>query len=384
MPSTVITVEMKIDGSTEVEGDSGTISFKNGQAIQRVQVDQRLDCPDFFSVDLTLMSHTAFQLVDALKPGQEVEIVMGYDTQATVFKGEISYVEPSFSTDKQRVTVSGYDKTHRLTRGSNSRTWGDGVEASQDRGTIGGDVVGQSMARKGEVRDSLSATADSVSTKVEYVPQFETNDYQFLRSLGLSTALQIVPRSAEDTAKLTFTAVDLTADPSWTVCRERPDPPDASLAIQADFALSTVKQAARVEVRGWNQKEKKAILGKSEASTKKFAGTTGYEMAGEAHYGSASAGRVLTVVDEMVADNAEAETLAKAIFDALAMQYVKAEVVIEGNPEIVPGDTVELKDFGQRYSGNYLIEALQHYYCADSHDPYVVRLQLARNACPDV
>ncbi len=380
----VLSLVVKFDGDTAISGDNGSVETKDGDHILRFQVDQRLDSPDFFSLDLQMLSEVDFMVLDKVKPGMAIEILAGYDTEATLFKGEVSYVEPFFPADAAEfVRVSGYDKSHRLTRGTSSRTWGDGVEANDEVGAIAGQVVSGSKARKGNTSDSLSAETDTISTKLEYLPQVEVNDYQFIRGLGLGAALTIDSKSADDAAKLGFKKVTITGSPKVTICREHPEPTDARQVLDASFCLSTVKQVARVEVRGWNPKEKQPILGVAEAVSEAFAGTTGPAAAGKAHYGSSSSGRVLTIVDQPVASTEEAELIAASVLDQLAMDFVTADVEIEGVPELMAGDVVELKQFGKVYSGTYLAESVQHVYSAAGEMPYVCRIKLARNAAPE-
>lgn len=381
----VVKIEMKVNGSHSVSGDNGEVSFKDGSHIERMRVDQRLDSPDYFTADITLMNVDGFMALDALKPGDEIELLMGYQggAEATVFSGEISYIEPSFSPVYQIMRVSGYDVTHRLTRGTNSRTWGEGHEVDQDAGDIASEVIADAKERKGETSHGLSGSTDAASVKVEWVGQFGTNNYQFIRSLGQGISMSMDSQCAEGSSGLDFVAVDVTASPKVTICFDKPDPADAVLVMSADFSLSTVKQVGKVEVRGWNVKEKKAILGTAESCSQPFDGTSGPNMAGEAHWGSGSAGPVVSVMDETVVDDAEAEALAQSIFDSLAMEYVTGTVAVKGQPELRAGDVVELKGFGSRFSGKYLVQGAEHAYAADGSSPYTTTLSVVRDACPD-
>lgn len=378
----VLTVEIKFDGKTAIAGDTGKVETKDGSHISHIQVDQRLDCPDYFSITAQMMSQERFVLLDAIKPGTEVEILIGYETEATLFRGEVSYVEPSFSRDEHLITLSGYDKTHRLTRGTSSRTWGDGHEVSVDVSEVASQVINKSMARKGGTSDVLSGETESGESRYEYVPQVAVNDYQFMRGLGSTAAIALDSLSGDDAGKIAFTKPLIKAEPKVVICRQIPDPSGSRLCLQADFALSTVKQVGRVEVRGWDPKTKQAILGVAEEVSEPFDGTTGPQTAGKAHYGSSSSGRVLSIVDVPVASTEEAEEIAASLFDALAMEYMTADVSIEGVPDLTAGDVVEMKQFGTRYSGKYLVEAAQHVVDAGSSDPYQTRLRLVRNAAP--
>ena len=384
----ILTLEVKFDGDTKVSGPGGDVETKDGAAIARVRVDQRLDAPDFFSITLQSdvrsdMDAESFPLVENLKPGMEVEIYIGIDAEETLFKGEISYLEPSFSAEEHLITVSGYDKTHRLTRGTSSRTWGDGHEINVEYGSVVNDVISQSKARKGDTSDSLSGSTESGDAKRAYVAQFAMNDYQFMQSLGGSAAINTNSQSSDDAAKIEFKKIDITASPVATICREKPDPTDAKLALRADFALATVQQAALVEVRGWDPLKKEPILGKAEAVSSAFDGTDGPSTAGDAHYGSASSGRVVSVVDVPVSSKDEADEIAASIFDDLAMEFLSADIEIQGDPTIAPGAVVEVKQFGTRYSGKFLIEAATHVAVAGATEPYVTRLHVVRNAAPE-
>ena len=376
-------ISIKFDGSTEISGDTKSVQTKDGAYISRIQVDQSLDSPDYFSISLQMMTDAKFLLLDSLKPGTEVEIHMGYDEEVTLFQGEVSYLEPSFQPEVHLLTIGGYDKVHRLTRGTSSRTWGDGHEVDQDAQIVASEVVNESIARKGETSDALTGEAESSEQFYEYIPQLEVNDYHFIRSLGSSVALNLDSASHEDAGKLVFRKKDISGEPAVTICREKQDPPDARLYLGADFRLSTVQQVGRVEVRGWDPLNKEPLLGFCEAVSEPFDGTTGPQTAGQAHYGSAETGRTITIVDVPVASQEEADQLAASIFDEQAMDFLTADVMIEGLPTVSAGDVVELKQFGVRYSGRYLVQSAQHLVQAGAQDPYTTRLQLVRNAAPE-
>lgn len=379
--------EIKLDKSTTFQGDSGEVQLKDGAHVLRIQVDQRLDAPDFFSVTLHSMTQEKFLVLDAAKPGMEVEIMIGYDSAKSIFKGEVSYIEPSFSEKHQEITISGYDFTHRLTRGTNSRTFGDGHKASDKISAVIQKVVEGSGIRKSgkaDGSDNLLVTAGGDDVKFEYVPQVDVNDYQFMKSLGGLSGATIKP-VAQDAKKVEFKQTASSGTAALVICRDVPDPAGATLIRRADFRLSTVQQLARVEVRGWDPKKKESILGVAEAlDMGAIDGEPGHQQAGKAHHGAAASGKTLTVVDVPVASKTEAEAVAKSIFDGQAMDFLTADIEIEGRPEVAPGALVELKQFGTRYSGKYVVDAAHHIYVSGGKDPYIVRLHLVRNSAPSV
>lgn len=377
-----LTIEIKFDGSTSITGDKGKVDTKNGKYIQRFHVDQRLDSPDFFSVQLQMSEFRDILLLDKIKPGAQIEILVGYGSEGTIFKGEVSYIEPHFAAGELFITVSGYDFSHRLTRGTSSRTFGDGHKQNQNPGSILGTVVSESKAVKGGSSDGLSAQTKAADSKLEYIAQYNMNDYQFIQQVVGNFGLGWDSKSHSGGKSISLKPIEK-GSKVLKICRDKFNPSSEAQAMSADFRLSTVRQVARVEVRGWDAIAKKPLLGKVEAVSQVIGGTEGFKQAGKAHYGSASSGRVLTIVDVPVASAGEAKEIAQSIMDKLSMDWMTADVVIEGRPELHAGVVVELSDFGARYSGEYIVEGCQHVFVAGSGQSYKTFLKLARNASPE-
>lgn len=367
----VVNVDVLFDGDTKVQGDNGEVQLKYGTHIRHIHVDQRMDSPDYFTVTLQMMSQGEFLLLDSLSPGMEVEIKIGYDEKKTIFKGEVVYVEPSFSTEDHEIVVSGYDRVHFLTRGTNARTWGDGHQSNQNVGDVSNDVVNKSAA-------SLQGSPSKSESSYEYIPQADVNDYQFLKAIGKTAFVDVDSASEKGAEKLAFRNPDLTAGPKITICREKKE--GERLAESAEFTLSTAQQVKKVEVRGWNPKEKKAIKGEASSVSKTIEGQGGPKTAKQAHGGD-NLGTV-RIVDAPVASKSEADELAQSLFDQLALDYQKGTVAIEGHPDLNAGDTVELKGYGKRYGGKWFVEGAEHHLVSASTKPYTTTLHLARNAAP--
>jgi len=377
-----ISIVTKFDGKEEL----GSTKLNFGEGIERIEVEQKMDAPDFFSIDLKIQETgdpKTFYLIDDLKLGMEVEIQLGYKKLDTVFLGEVSYIEPVIEPGHTQVTASGYDFSHRMTRGTQSTTWGKGVEADQTLTTIAGDLISKSQAREGKSSDGLSAQKDSGDTKVEYHAVVNQNAFLAMQQLVGPTGCAQDSGHLDDKKQIEFKAPQIKSSPVLTICRDKLDPSDAVKARYARFTLSTVRQVAKVEVRGYDPANKKAIKGEAKAVSEAFDGTTGPKGAGTAHWGASSKGPILTVVDRPVQDKKEADAIAQSIFDSLAMQFQTAEVEIEGTPKVKAGAVVELKQFTDRFDGKYLIQSCTHLVSgAGSSNPYICRLSLARNAHP--
>ncbi len=359
---------VKLDGRTAIQASSGQAGGSgDSQAhwlLESVQVDKQHDCPDMFTLELDIRTGAEIQVLDEIKEGQEVEILMGpMGKEQSVFKGEVHYIEPHFRhRGKSTVSVGGYDKTHRLTRGTSSRTWGDGIQAQDLKALALQDVIEKAGAYTG-ASDGLSAdqVKKSKGPKSAYIPQLNVSDYQMLRAMQTD-----------------LDATQVVGNPVVVLVREAAQGPNEVVVHEARFSLSTVNQVARVEVRGWDPKAKKAIVGVATAPDHTFGGTPGHQATGKALYGDPSTGKVLTIVDRPVDSKEEAEKLAKAIFDKLAMDFVTGEVDFHGDPRIKPGDLVELKQFGKRFSGKYMVRRVTHLMMPRSL-PFTTRIQIARS-----
>ncbi|MBM4386099.1 MAG: hypothetical protein FJ088_00070 [Deltaproteobacteria bacterium] len=387
MPATqeVCKCIVKIDGKTVIQGDTGgSLQTKDGWYVEYVSVDKKIDCPDMFTLDFQMSSGAKIQLLDEIREGKPIEILVGYDTEKTIFKGEISYIEPNFrNKGKSTVTISGYDRSHRLTRGTVSRTWGDGVEKQDLYQNVVKDVITKSSEFTG-TSDGLSPEkVESMQAKFTYLPQMNVSDYMLLKTLGTSADKKTDASTEEDDKKVSFKKIDLSGRAVITLCREKPEGDNAVLINECKFLLSTVKQYKRVEVRGWDPKTKKNIVGVAEESDYSFGGTEGWKATGKALYGKESAGKVFTVVDHPVESKEEADAIAKAIFNQLSLDFITGEANFKGNPEITAGDIVECKGFGERFGGKYLIASCTHV-LAPQAKGYSVYVKLVRNSVEKV
>jgi phage protein D len=299
--------------------------------------------------------------------------------EKTVFKGEIHYIEPCFRYQgASTVVVGGYDHSHRLTRGTTSRTWGDGVNQQDLVPTAVRDVIDRA-AEVGGTRDGLSAsTVDAPRARSAYIPQLNVSDYHFMKWLGQDVDRSVEADTVQDDTQIHFRPPDLSKTPVKTLVRDAPRGEDECLVKEARFNLSTVRQVARVEVRGWDPKRKKSIVGVATEATHNFEGKQGWKSTGKGLYGSESAGKVLTITDRPVDSKEEADAIAKAIFTQLSMDYLTGEIDFTGDPVVTAGDIVAVRGFGKRFDGKYLITSCVHEMVPKTVG-YVTHVKIARN-----
>jgi hypothetical protein len=367
-----------------IQMDGKTLASSSGSEapalLESVQVDKRLDSPDMFQFDLHMRPEGDIQVLDEVREGKPIEIRLGpAGDEKTVVKGEVHYIEPHFRAGGQStLTVGGFDRSHRLTRGTQSRTWGDGYQPQDLYPSVVQDVISKAAEVQG-TRDGL--TPDQVKgpkSKAMYVPQLNASDYLFMKWLGADADKKVEAATLEDDSKVSFYDVDVTRQPVKVLTRAVKSGGDETGVHEAQFSLSTVRQVARVEVRGWDPKRKKAIVGKAEASDLSFGGQPGWKATGQALYGKEDAGKVLTIVDRPVDSKEEADAVAKSIFNQLSLEFITGEADFPGDPAVKPGDVVEMKAFGERFSGKYLVTQATHLMNPRSTG-FTTRIKFVRN-----
>ena len=260
-----------------------------------------------------------------------------------------------------------------------SKTWGKGVNADQDLSTIAGDLINKSQAREGKSSDGLNAKKGSGGAKVPWHSVVNTNTFLALQQLKGGTGFAHDSSDPSDAKQVKFVSLEKAASPVITICRDKEQNEGAIVPSSAEFEMSTVRQVAKVEVRGYDVAAKKAIKGICTSPDQTFDGTIGPKAAGKAHWGSASSGAILSVVDRPVRDQEEADEVAKSIMNSLCMDFITGEIEIEGNSKVKAGAIIEVKEFGKAFNGKYLVTACRH---VSSSSWYTTYISVARDASP--
>jgi hypothetical protein len=132
-----------------------------------------------------------------------------------------------------------------------------------------------------------------------------------------------------------------------------------------------------VEVGAWNTAGKAGITGKAKTGDELWTVPGGHPGAGQSKFTSSKT--ELSLVESQVATQAHADMVAKAALTRRAMEFLTAEVEVQGNPAVKPGAMVNLKKVGQ-YSGHYYVTEANHFYDAGG---YTVIFYVARDKWGD-
>ncbi|HEX8242479.1 MAG TPA: hypothetical protein VF541_03240 [Longimicrobium sp.] len=317
--------------------DGSELPAEVALSLVALRVEESLDAAGMFAITLANAdldsTKPKWSDDDRFRVGGKVEIKMGpLGQQELLMVGEITGLEPAWTGRRSLFTVRGYDRLHRLRRGRKTRSFLE-VKDSQVAQQIAGE-----LGLQAEVEDSGEVHPYLFQNN-------QTNvDFLLMRARAVGFELQVDDRTLffrkrrYDRGKV----VSL----EWGKELESFHP-----------VLTSVPQAQKVVVRGWDRKNKEALVGTASA------GDISNLMQGSAlgakdaqTFGDAE----VRVVDQPVASAAEAEQMAKGILEGIALTYVTGEGTTVGNPAIRAGTVIELTELGKRFSGLYYVTATQH------------------------
>lgn len=301
--------------------------------LEEIVVDQHVHLPHMFIIrlydpELELLDNGPLDLT------KEIEISGGEigGGSTTLIKGEITALEPEFGEGQvARLVVRGYDKSHRLYRETKSVSHLNKKDS---------DLAAQIAGNAG-----LSAQVDATSTVYEHIYQDNQTDLEFL----MQRAWRIGYECFVQDSKLYFRK-----------------PPTAGAAVTLKWGenlvsfnprLTLAEQVDEVTVKGWDVEKKATIVGQ------KTRGAL-YPSIGEskngARWASTFGAGKLTVVDQPVVSQAEANIIAQARLDERSGAFVDAEGHGFRVPQVAAGQKVKLEGLGARLSGDYLVTQARH------------------------
>jgi phage protein D len=219
----------------------------------------------------------------------------------------------------------------------------------------------------GRLASGAGLTADATDTGVtlDYVLQNNLTDLEFLQERAGRIGYEVVvqertlyfrPRRHTQAATLTLTVgADL---------------------LRFAPRLTTLTQVGEVAVRAWSPQDKAGWLGQAGAGSEvtTMGGSTRGPAATNRAFGEASR----PVVDRPVSSQAEADEVARGLFNEMALAYVTGEATCDGRTDLRAGNVVEIAGAGERFSGFYYVTSAMHLYSAASG--YQTTFTFRRNA----
>lgn len=322
------------------------------RAIQRVAVEDDLNLPSQFSIDMAIMVETQKtpsqssdrlfydrNLMEMMEPGTEVEIMMGLNTPEHLMKGKIASIEASFGR-KSTLNIVGYDALHELSFGRKTQSYVDMTD-SDIAEQIAGNV-------------SLQSETTSTSVKHDYVLQNNVSDFAFLIERAERIGFEVAVREGA----LLF--------------REPAESESASVSLEfgkdlTDFTVSmkALPEGSETEFRSWDYKNKTAVSGRAKKGDEAVQPAAG-EQSGFAISTKISSSAIINRV-ATAADDEEAELLARARYNEFLRHFITGDGNCPGEPTIRSGSTIEILGLGPKLSGVYYVTSSKHIWSAGSY-----------------
>lgn len=279
--------------------------------------------------------------LELLAFGADVDICIGYgDARAVpvLLQGMITEIGTSFpDAGSPELVVSGYDHAFPLTLGKNTRTWSQRSDSE----------VVQTIASLGNLGADVAPTPENHAQ----IEQNQQSDFELMQKLAGNNHFELF---VDATSTLHFhkpgDKASATVRLAWGA---------GLLSFKPEANLAS--QVSRVEVYGWDIRQKKAIVGTAQAG-----GESGLRA------GAKSAGQRLGAfvrdpakqpvlrLRQPVFTQAEANQRAQATLNERAKQFLTGEAEAIGLPEIRPDRTVFLDGLGKPFSMTYYVQQATH------------------------
>lgn len=320
----------------QIEVDGAQLSDAVARRLHRMEIDLSLAMPsqtilDFHDPDNQLIDGTTFEVGKALTIKLKNRDSSARLTQ--VFRGEIIGLQPEFDFQENRLIVIAYDKSHRLTRGTKSRTFMQQTDSTIIR----------------RIAEEAGLTAEITATNVqnEFLYQDNVSDYDFIRHLAHRNNLMVY---CEDDKLLVKPPMSDGSAPTITYGRE---------LMYFRPRANSAEPVTKVTGQWWDMKNKRQIVTQA---------NTGAIAHGDIPAGKDLVPSKLNISPEKVVVSAEirvpdmAVPIAKSEFVRNQSETVVAEGRMMGDMRIKPNTLIKIDKLGTRFSGNYLVTGAKHIY----------------------
>lgn len=287
-----------------------------------------------------------------------VDLDLGIPSSNTLIKGEVTSIEPVFMEDGRiRLRIRGYDRGHRLTMGTKTRTFGEGTAPVVTEMMIVAKIAGEY---------GLIPKIDPVANMYKYVMQYNQSDWDFLWARAQAIGYQVY---VEDRVLNFVKAGKERGQPvslTWGHDLKRFEPRVVSLGV-----------VTKATVRGWDESTKREVT----ASASSDMSSTVAKIPAALVPGSKQIMVGLQSRSEESVTNAAvnfvglAKNMAEARFAEHESSFVRASgEVLGGSPNLVGGTSILVKNIGPRFSGKYYVTEARHIY---RRGEYTVQFQVS-------
>jgi len=282
---------------------------------------------------------------DMLKPQSPTAV------KNQIFKGEITAIEPVFGENGSvLLRLRGFDRGHRLTMGKNIRTFGD---ANPQKASLTDSQIVSQIAKKAKLTAKVDTSGIS-GLAYHYIMQYDQSDWDFLwaraQMLGYQVYVEGKTLHFSPAGNKRYTVSPETL--IWGGQLKRFEPRIVSMG-----------QVTESSALGWDPRIQKKVKAASKSHKSNTSAVVNDSVYGEK---ALSSGLQMTSVGDVVLypvirDNNVSTALAKARFAEHQSQFIRASgELLFGDPRLLAGTVVEIKNVGERFSGKYYVTEARH------------------------
>jgi uncharacterized protein involved in type VI secretion and phage assembly len=263
--------------------------------------------------------------------------------------------EAEYGASRLRTILRGYDLSHRLHRGRNTKTYKNMTDSD-----IVKQVIGNAGLTPGQI-DSTSVTYDHVS-------QANQSDWDFLKSRAREGGYEM---GTDDQGQFYFRKpVEASSAPQAGDYQSHNDPLQLVFGddlIEFRPRVTSAEQVSTVKVRGWDPDQKQVMVGSANA------GTVAASLQDDP---SALAGKfnspTLTLVNRPLPKQPMVDGVANSAIEIMSGAFAEADGLAKGNPKLKAGSTVSVGVVGDRFKGKYTLSGARHIFGEDGYRTHFV------------
>jgi phage protein D len=298
------------------------------------------------------------KLWDLVKPGNEVQLLMGYTGRQADLRvmttGYITALDADFpEAGAPRVTVRGLNVLDRFRVKQYTWSW-----PAERAGTVNDSQIARDLARKPDTPPGrpglgfdvrVDKQAAAREPRMPFVMMANQYPIVFLMQRARRVGYDLfIGRDPGDTKEYLYFG------PSQRVADRTYKFEWGKSIVSVKPTISTARAARTVTVQGWDRERKQQLRGEATIADH------GGDLAETVRTLAQQQGRDEVVTDQPVNTQREADQMAWDLLHKLANEVIQVTVVVVGLPDLRAGRRVELGRLGAQLDGMYFVTETTH------------------------
>jgi phage protein D len=338
-----------------VEVDGKELDPSLASLVEQIVVDDFLHAPDM--VVLTFRDVGRTVLKDSqIKHASKIRVLatnVGGTTPEPLATVEVAALEAEQGLAGSRTIIRAYDPSRRLQGNRHTRSFVQMKDSD----------IARQIAQENRLE---LGTIDDTGAVHPHISQANQTDWEFLTGRARETGFKL----AVSDGKFFFQKA---AAPSGGPADGDFDSTDplqlvvGTSLLEFNPRVTTGAQVKEAVVRGWDPKQKRALVGRAPAAaaSAKLA-TTPAELA------SKVGDPTHVQVDRPLRTQADVDAQAKSNIAQIGSVFAEAHAIAQGHPKLKPGANVKVSVSGDQFDGTYYVTQARHVFDAGGYRTHLV------------